>query len=275
MGSHRGLFAQIEPGFWLNDPRIRSLSARDRGYYVDIWVMTVVQGHEVLRGWCEACKHAWRSNDARTRDIVRRIAQPMPGRKPLVTIISDDLLRVTGSAKVHKRRTKGPQVVQADVDVDREVDVDVHPSALCARPDVDVDVEADTQVDAKPKAPKTPQVTGPKPPTATAGSQMPARESNGNGKAHANIVETWTAEGFQMREALDAIVTRMLRHYDSAQILLAHTYDVDQDETIDLKHAALLHRLTKGKHPPSDASMAAAKKILNRGDVSLDEITKG
>ncbi len=89
------------------------------------------------------------------------------------------------------------------------------------------------------------------------------------------ITGAWSWKGFKQRTQLDAIVGARLKEYNSAQILLAHASDIDQTSKCVFKPAALLHRLTKPKHPPSDQAMTEAKSVLDRGDVPLFYIPGG
>jgi hypothetical protein len=68
------------------------------------------------------------------------------------------------------------------------------------------------------------------------------------------------------------LVTARFKHFDKAQLLIAHTRDIDLAADIKCKPAALLHRVRNGLHAPKDASMNAAKALLSRGEMPLEDI---
>jgi hypothetical protein len=138
----------------------------------------------------------------------------------------------------------------------------------------------DVDAESKRTDSETPNVTGPKPAAATTGSQISASESNDTDTAPEHvearkecdrITGTWSWKHFKNASWLRLKISSMLRGYDTAQLLLGHVYDVEADSKLNNKPAALLARLNGAAYPPGDASMAAAKAVLARGDVPLDD----
>jgi hypothetical protein len=130
------------------------------------------------------------------------------------------------------------------------------------------------------KGTDSPRITGPKPAAATTGSQISASESNDTDTAPEHvearkecdrITGTWSWKHFKNASWLRLKISSMLRGYDTAQLLLGHVYDVEADSKLNNKPAALLARLNGAAYPPGDVSMAAAKAVLARGDVPLDD----
>jgi hypothetical protein len=278
----RQLFGKIELRFWLDSDTIRSMKPSDRAYYVDVWLLGLRHGTATLHRWQYLLARCWHCRRTLVASIVHRLATVRHNGKPLLKVLSDDKLYICGLQRVYKVRAGRQPLVTRDV----EEDVDVAGEHTCASPDVDGQADKERPVD-RPRAKRNPpRVTGLQP--ATAGPRTSARgtsTTNGDDQDQAtpfpearqwydDTTARWDFNDFGPTSGnyLADLVTARFKHFDKAQLLIAHTRDIDLAQDIKCKPAALLHRVRNGLHAPKDASMNAAKALLSRGEMPLEDI---